>query len=79
MTVLESTLPDHDEGEVHCEVTILKSAVPDLDEAEVHCEVTIIQSADAESGIPGMENAGQADINMRQLLAIGVLLEVVEL
>ena len=79
MTVLESALPNQDEGEVHCEVTILKSAVPDQDEGEVHCEVTIIQNADAESGIPGMENAGQAEIDMRQLLAIGLLLEVVEL
>ena len=79
VTILKSAVPDQDEGEVHCEVTILKSAVSDQDVGEVHCEVTIIQSADAESGNPGIENAGQADIDMRQLLAIGLLLEVVEL
>ena len=65
--------------EVHCQVTALKSAVADQDEGEIHYEVTIIQSADAESGIPGMENAGQAEIDMRQILAIDLLLEVVEL
>ena len=58
---------------------VLGRQMPNQDEGEVHCEVTIIQSADAESGNPGIENSGQADIDMRQQLAIGLLLEVVEL